>query len=282
MKHVFVTVLALLLAMSAAAESNPTDAFTGRWRDAENPGAEMKILPEYQEEEGADELALYPIDFTWNPTGDRPVVWTMTARYNGKKQRLEYVDGTKIEDGRIMFSGTKGYLKLNGEGKLVWMDSRESASLKLAFAREYAPAPTAEEFADGYFRVVAGLERGSAGAALKAAKTIAQVLQFAEARELWNADGEAMQRNLEAGWEMLTPDEQARFDAAFDSGVSDPADEAFEDFGALRMVFKDAGVGDEMARLTSSPEVRLSWEFLSSATLNMGNLDDGVYEDALG
>ena len=75
MKHVFVTVLALLLAMSAAAESNPTDAFTGRWRDAANPGAEMKILPEYQEEEGAEELALYPIDFTWNPTGDRPVVW---------------------------------------------------------------------------------------------------------------------------------------------------------------------------------------------------------------
>ena len=282
MKRVLITVLALLMAMSARAEANPTDTFVGRWRDAANPGVEMKILPEYQEEEGAEELALYPIDFTWNPTGDSPVVWTMTARYNRKKRRLEYADGTKIEGGSIALSGTKGYLKLNGEGKLVWMDSRESASLKLAFAREYAPAPTAEEFADGYFRVVAGLERGSAGAALKAAKTIAQVLQFAEAKALWNADGEAVQRNLEAAWECLTPDEQARFDAVFDSGVSDPADEAFEDYASLRKVFRDAGVGDEMARLTASPEVRLSWELLSSATLNMGNLDDGVYEDALG
>lgn len=282
MKRVFTVMLVLLLAMAARAESNPTDAFMGRWRDAAAPGAEMKILPEYQEEEGAEELALYPVDFTWNPTGDAPVVWTMTARYNAKKRRLEYADGTKIEDGRIVLSGTKGYLKLNGEGKLVWMDSRESAALKLAFERQYAPAPSPEEFADGYFRVVAGLERGSAGAALKAAKTIVQVLRFAEARELWNADGEAVQKNLEAAWERLTPDEQERFDEAFDSGVSDPADEAFEDYSSLKKVFKDAGVGDEMARLTASPEVRLSWELLSSATLNMGNLDDGVYEDALG
>lgn len=281
MRRVFAALIALMLALSARAETNPTDAFKGRWRASGDAGAEMKILPEYLDEEGQDDLAVYPIDLFWSPEPDRQVMWTMTARYNSKKRRLEYKDGTMIEGGAIVLSGTKGYVQLDGAGRLQWTDSREADAQQLSFARILAPTPTPEDFADGYFRVVAALERGS-GAARKAAQTIVTVLQFAESREMWNADGEAMQANLEAAWDSLADDERARFDAVFDAGVSDPADEAFDDYAAVKKVFESAGVGQEMARLAASNEARLSWEFLSSATLNMGNLEDGIREDAEG
>ena len=283
MKRMCVALLALLAMLSARAETNPTDAFAGRWRDARVPNAELRILPEYREDtEGDGDLAIYPIDFNWSPYDDKQVSWTMTARYNAKKDQLEYADGTRIEAGEIVWSGSRGALKLDKQGRLVWMDAMESEAAKFAFTRDRSSAPTAEDFADAYFRVVADLERGSAGAVLKAAQTIAKVLEFAEQRDLWNADGEVMQANLDAAWASLTPDEQARFDAAFEDGVLDPADQAFENYASTKRTFEDAGVGEEMARLVSSPEVALSWEFLASATLNMGNMEDGAREDAVG
>lgn len=282
MKRVFVAMLALMLAVSAQAVTNPTDAFKGRWQDEQLADAEMKILPQYLEDEAEDDLAVYPIDFYWNASDGRRMVWTMTGRYSFKTGRLTYSDGTKIEDGDILWTDGQGQLKLDASGRLLWQDSRDTQSMKLSFIRALSPAPTVDEFADGYFRVVAGLERGGSGAALKAARTIVKVLEFAKEKDLWNADGEAMQANLEAAWDSLTDGERARFDAVFDDGVSDPADAAFEDYAALKRVFEDAGVGLEMARLAANPEVRLSWEFLSSATLNMGNLEDGEYEEAEG
>lgn len=280
MKYVFATLLAVLLAVPALSETNPTNAFMGRWQD--DGGYEMRILPEYQEDEEAGELALYPIDIFQSASEGKQVTWTMTARFNEKKDRLEYRDGTRIEDGSIVRTGSKGYLKLDGQGVIRWADSEESGSVKLAFQREPSPAPSEEDFAEDYFRAVAALERGSAGATLKAAQTIAQVLRFAEERALWNADGVAMQQNLNAAWDSLTPQEQARFDEAFYDGISDPADAAFEDYGALKHVFEDAGVGEEMARLTASLEVKLSWEYLSSATMNMDSIEDGDYDGAVG
>lgn len=279
MKRVLVTVMAMMLTLVAQAQTNPTDAYKGRWRDA---GAEMKILPQYLDEEDEyGDLAVYPIDFYAVDDGGQPVIWTMTARYNPGKDRMEYADGAKIEGGDIVLSGTRGYLKLDGAGKLVWMDSDDAGAAMHSFTRALSDPPGAEDFADGYFRVVAGLERGG-NARLNAARTIVEVLKFAESRDLWNADGEVMQRNLEAAWNSLSDGERARFDAVFDDGVSDPADAAFDDYPSLRRAFENAGVGAEMARLTGSLEVRLSWEFLSSATLNMGNLDDGEYEGAEG
>ena len=69
---------------------------------------------------------------------------------------------------------------------------------------------------------------------------------------------------------------------AFADGVSDPADAAFEDYSEVRSVFKDAGVSKEMAALIQDPQVKLSWDMLSSAAMNIGNIDDRVYEQAEG
>lgn len=283
MRRVFVVLLGLMLLMAAAAETNPTDAYKGRWRDAGESGAEMKIMPKYLDEENeSGDLALYPIDYYTTDGNGRAVIWTMTARYNAKKGRMEYADGTKIAGGDIVLSGTRGYIKLDSGGKLRWLDSEDADVAKLSFARATSAAPSAEDFADGYFRIVAGLERGGSKAKRNAAKTIVAVLQFAEKMDLWNADGVAMQNSLEAAWNSLSAGERARFDAVFDDGVSDPADIAFDDYARVSRVFDSAGVGKEMARLVASLEVRLSWEFLSSATLNMGNMDDDGYENAQG
>lgn len=272
--------LFLALTLSARAESNPTNAFAGRWKDARVPDAEMEILPEYLDQEEDGDLAVYPIVFRWKASEGRQVIWTMTARYNAKAGRLEYRDGVKTEGGSAVWRDARGMLALDRSGSMTWTDSRETDSTKLTFARALSPTPSSSDFADGYFRAVAALERGLGTSG--AAKVIVQVLQFAEARDLWNVDGDAAQRNLEAAWKSLTPQEQSRFAEAFEEGISDPADEAFEDYGELKRAFEKAGVGKEMARLTASPEARLSWEFLASATMNMGNTDDGKRADAVG
>lgn len=284
MKHVCAVLLALLLvpALSAAAEINPTNVFVGRWKDARAADAEMKILPLYLEEEGAEDLAHYPIEFTWSSAPDKQVTWKMTSRYNAEADRLEYAKGVKIEDGKKVWSDAKGYLALDKKGNLTWLDTRETDSTKLTFVRDISPAPSAEVFADRYFRVVAGLERGASGAALKAAQVVAKVLEFAKEYDLWNADGVKMQANLEAAWKSLSDGEKARFEAAFEDGLCEPVDGAFEDYAAYKGVFDDAGVGVAMARLTASPEVKLSWEYLSSATLNMGNTLSDYDGEAMG
>ena len=284
MKRVFVTILAMLtlLAPMARAEVNPTDAFVGRWEDARVAGASMKILPKYLEDEGAEELAVYPIEFAWTTSGGRQVIWTMTARYNREARRLEYRDGVKTEDGRTLWKDGNGSLSLDGSGYLSWTDAREDAAAKLALARQISSAPTAQDFADGYFRVVAQLDRSAADARTRAAQTVARVLEFAREKDLWNADGDAMQKNLEAGWKALTQAERDRFADVFDDAVMEPADAAFDDYSEYRRVYEKAGVGEAMKRLTASPEVRLSWDFLSSATFNMGNMSDRAYDGAVG
>ena len=280
MKHVFTALLALaILGGSALAETgyNYTDMYVGRWKDSRVEDAALTILPEYVEEEGAGYLVLFPTTFTWKNNE-----WTMTARCNEATGRLEYEDGVKKKDGKKAWSDASGYLMVDGQGRLTWNDSREDAAAKLSLERDWSPTPDADTLVAEFFLPVAGLERGSAGAAMKAAQVIAQVVKFAGDAELWNVDGEALQQTVNDAWENLSEDEQARFDEAFADGVSDPADEAFEDYGEVKGVFSDAGVSREMAALIKSPQVKLSWDMLSSAAMNIGNIDDRVYEQAEG
>ena len=280
MKRVFTALLALaILGGTAMAEIgyNYTDLYVGRWKDERVSGASLTILPEYVEEEGVDYLVLFPTTFTWKNSQ-----WTMTAGYNEGTGRLEYVDGVKTQGGKKAWTDATGYLKVDGKGRLTWSDSREADAEKLSLERDWSPTPDADTLVAEFFLPVAGLERGSAGAVMKAAQVVAQVVKFAGDAELWNADGEALQQAVTKAWESLSEDEQVRFDAAFADGVSDPADMAFEDYDEVKGVFKDAGVSKDMAALIESPEVKLSWDMLSSAALNVGNIDDRIYEEAEG
>ena len=280
MKHLFTALLALaILGGSTLAEAgyNYTDIYVGRWKDPRVADAALTILPEYVEEEGVEYLVLFPATFTWKQTS-----WTMTGGYNEGTGRLEYVDGVKTQDGKKAWSDASGFLKADGKGNLIWSDSRETDAQKLRFERDYTATPAPDVLVAEFFLPVAGLERGSAGAAMKAAKVIVQVVKFAGDAGLWNVDGEALQQAVSEAWDSLSEDEQVRFDAAFVDGVSDPADAAFEDYDEVKGVFRDAGVDGDMAALLKSPQVKLSWDMLSSAALNMGNIDDGDYTEAQG
>ena len=137
-----------------------------------------------------------------------------------------------------------------------------------------AEAPTAEEFTEGYFGVLANLESGTAGASLKTAIAASEVCTFAETHELYNPDVEPLRANMLAAFEGMDEDEQAAFWTNFDT-VRALLDECLEDYDANRAIFEDAGAADAMDEVMYDPLNRLAWENLRDHTLTLGN-DENV------
>lgn len=138
-----------------------------------------------------------------------------------------------------------------------------------------AEAPSADELAESYFDVIAGMESGTAGASLKAAIAASDVCVFAMAHELYNPDAEPLRTNMLAAFEAMSEDEQYLFRQNFDT-VRALLDGCLEDYDANRAVFEDAGVVDTMDEVMYDPLNRLAWENLRDYTLTMGNdLDVG-------
>ena len=133
-----------------------------------------------------------------------------------------------------------------------------------------AQAPTAEEFAEGYFSVVAGLETGTAGASLKLAIAASEVCAFARAYRLDALDAAPVRANMLAAFEAMDGDGQALFRENFDA-VRALLDDCLEDYDANRGAFEDAGVADGMDAAMRDPLTRPAWENLRDYTLAMGN-----------
>ena len=130
--------------------------------------------------------------------------------------------------------------------------------------------PSAEAFADFYFRVVAGYQKGVAGASLSEAEAASAVLGFAAGNELWNADIETLRTNMLEGWESLTDDERANFDANFPDLVG-LMNACFEDWNGNRGRFDDAGVADAMEENLAMDKAKESWDMLNAHTWTLGN-----------
>ena len=135
----------------------------------------------------------------------------------------------------------------------AWVESKEEAAV---------PVPGADAFADGYFRVVAGVPRATAGASLAAAQAASDVLGFAAANEL--------RANMLAAWESLTDDERMNFDENF-PGLNDLVNSCYEDWEANYGRFDDAGAAEKMEELMADEAARQSWEVLSAHTWTLGN-----------
>ena len=133
-----------------------------------------------------------------------------------------------------------------------------------------APAPAAEAFGEEYWAVLAQLENGTAGAALKTAAAAEKVCAFAVKGALWNPDTPSLRANMLSAFEQLSPQEQSAAQAGFDA-VRALLDDCLRDWEGNRGVFEDAGVAESMDEVMCDPLNRLAWENLRNHTLTMGN-----------
>ncbi len=130
--------------------------------------------------------------------------------------------------------------------------------------------PDANAFEDFYFRVVAEIPRGTAGASLSAAQAACDVLSFAADNELWLADTDTLRMNMLDAWMSLTDDERTNFDVNF-RDLNELLNSCFEDWDANRGRFDDAGVAEPMEELIADGTSQWSWDTLSAHTWTLGN-----------
>lgn len=133
--------------------------------------------------------------------------------------------------------------------------------------------PDADIFADFYFRVIGGVEAGTAGSQLAQAQSACDVLGFAAGNELWTADTDTLRANMLEAWNSLTDEERADFDANFQE-LDALLKGCFEDWEANRGTFDDAGVVEMVEELLSDETARQSWDVLSANTWTLGNADE--------
>ena len=159
---------------------------------------------------------------------------------------------------------------------LIATDSDSSQNKATNPEQEYSEeeyvvyVPDADAFGDFYFRVVAGIPRGTAGASLSAAQAACNVLGFAADNELWLADEDTLRANMLEAWEGLTDDERTNFDANFE-GLNGLVNSCFEDWDANLGRFDDAGVSEKMEKLLEDGTSQRSWDTLSAHTRTLGS-----------
>ena len=273
--------LALLLTGLCFAEGdqagNPAQALVGIWSDAKYGRATLYLLPG----EGGD-APTFDIWIRWGDSASSEGVWHMEAVYDGETRTLSYEGGTMTmvtyaEDGSaqedVQYEDAVGVFTLTAQGNLTWQDSREERSADFILRRWEVGAPLTEDLAEFYFRRVAEVEQGTAGASLKQAAAACDVLSFAYGQDLWAGDIQTLRENMLAAWESLDADTQARFDENLLTCIVPLIDAALADYGAVAGQFEDAGMGDTMRGLLRAPETAVAWRTLLSHTLTMGNSD---------
>ena len=194
----------------------------------------------------------------------------------GVKSILTFDDEGKKTDTVVEFNDGAAAFVFNDEGGLVWTDFKEAPGTnELVFepAEEFSLVPDVVDLAEGYFRAIAGVEQGTAGASLKLAQAAAEAADFAAAFELWDPDVELLRSNMLEAWESLTEEEQAAFDDNF-VNVASLIDSCLNDWEANQGLFEDAGVAEDMEMLVFDPLNRLAWENLCAYTLTLGNSED--------
>ena len=164
--------------------------------------------------------------------------------------------------------------RFSAEGHLLWNEEAENAGEAMAFAPADASGgvPTVEILAEDYFRAVARIEAGSAGASLKLAETAARVCALAAEYGLWDPEVYRLRENLLAAWKSLTEDERAAFGANL-LQVTALVDACFEDWEGHRALFEDAGAAETMEEIVYDPLNRLAWSNLRAFTRAMDNSD---------
>ena len=133
-----------------------------------------------------------------------------------------------------------------------------------------AAVPTAEAFADNYFRVVGSFHPGTAGSSLRRAWAACAAVHFANENRIAETDIPLLRSTMLTAWESLSDDERAWFDENF-IGLAEEIEACRTDWESNRALFEDAGVADQMAILMDTPAALQHWDTLRAHTLTLGN-----------
>lgn len=167
----------------------------------------------------------------------------------------------EVNDGREMLTSASD-VKTTTAAKKTEAKTTKAAEVK---------APTAEQFVDGYFKVIGGVEQGTAGSSLKLAKAAEEAFAFAQTYAINSVDHKTLRDNMLKGWESMTDEERSAFDANFLDVV-----ELLKDVSADKIPaeFEDAGVADALKTLLQQKGAYANWDTLTANTLTMGNSEE--------
>ena len=238
----------------------------GEWQDMTSQRAGMEIT-QWDEANGKD----FHAQIFWSGSYADRMVWDMVLEFDPASGELVYKGGRKAEvtyneDGLIANEDVKwedaeGSFSMAEVGELRWSDSRQEDAGDFVFVRVFAYDVPAEEFSAQLFKILTGLEEGTAGSSLKQAQAAEEIVSFAADKQIWNIDAYARTAAITEAWNGLSDEEKALAKQNFD-GMAELIDKAFKDYESVSGTFEDAGVGEDMKALSVNVYAKRSWNAL--------------------
>lgn len=238
----------------------------GEWQDMTSQRAGMEIT-QWDEAHGKD----FHAQIFWSGSYADRMVWDMDLEFDPASGELVYKGGRKAEvtyneDGLIANEDVKwedaeGSFSMAEVGELRWSDSRQEDAGDFVFVRVFAYDVPAEEFSAKLFKILTGLEEGTAGSSLKQAQAAEEIVSFAADKQIWNIDAYARTAAITEAWNGLSDEEKALAKQNFD-GMAELIDKAFKDYESVSGTFEDAGVGEDMKALSVNVYAKRSWNAL--------------------
>ena len=177
------------------------------------------------------------------------------------------------ELGITIFTRSNRGVTLTEEGTLKWEDSFVTAAAEMTLAKEQTETPSAQELADEYFQVIAGIETESAGNEMKQAAAVLDVYQFCFKYALWQSDPETLGANMAAAREMLTEEEREAFDAN-EPAITAEAVRLLDENETLTGAYDDAGAAENLASLRDDASVRSGVSFFLACVATLENIGE--------
>ena len=275
-------------APAAATEESSKAAETGAPAAAEEKakaaGTETSAAEETSKAAGTETPAaetpagdVYKVGILWGSSYNEVCRWDYTCTLD-KEGKILSDPGTGIrtdivfgaegvpETATVVFTDGSAEFTIDQEGKLLWNDKKEDAAQDMAFERVsfYSEAPSPEDLAEGFFRVIGSYGQGVSGTSLKEAIAACRAFGFAGTYDIMNVAEEELQQNLVTAWKSLKKEEQDAFSINY-PGVISLVDSCLSNWEGARGLFEDAGVANEMKILLEDSRTRASWAELLAA-----------------
>ena len=132
-----------------------------------------------------------------------------------------------------------------------------AVSMNCVLADDISEIPDASELADGFYRLIANVESGTAGSALKKAEAVSVICELCRKYHFDSINPEVLAERLSEACDMLGEEEKA----AFQENAAEICEELIrltdgsEDSGS---VYADAGIKETIDALRSDPAVSYS------------------------